>query len=467
MMIHHDPATQWQSQSRERATGPGGKSAPAGWLPAAILLAAMLLAPFAAAGAQDLPSRQVADPPAIKPAPSGPAVPATDPAVTGEDPFDAEAFDSGVQTAVGSEDTAKVEVLAGGSFVPALSAFATEGFRGYSASGSLSGKLFAKVTVPRYGSLYASTAVSGQFLQGKGGNATTPVAKDLFVPSLALSELHYSFDIAKILFIRFGNQLISWGPSRVWTPVDFINLQKADSFQSLDLRIGKPGLRLHLPLKNSNLFGFADFSGGVQSGIVRDLAVSTNFALRYDRTFAGFEAGLSAFGGSGVQARAGLDFSGRILGSTVYGEASIFPAYGSYGFVWNAALGMDRTLGEARKLTLSGEFFYRSDGEVDGSNYAALIAAGKFSPSYVGKFNAFAGLTAEDLFSPDLSTSVSVIANLSDLSASARLTETFDIQNWPRFSLILGWTGGGAGKAYTIFSGNNALSFTAQSRIDF
>ena len=372
-----------------------------------------------------------------------------------------------MNAAVASEETAKVEILAGGTFVPSVTALATAGFKGYSASGSLSGKLFAKVTVPRYGSLYASTGIAGQFLQGRGGDAPTSPAKDLFVPSLTLTELHYSFDIAKILFVRFGNQLLSWGPSRVWTPVDFINLQKADSFQSVDLRVGKPGLRVHMPLKNSNLFAFADFSGSVRSGIVRDLAESTNFALRYDLTFAGFETGLTGFAGSGVQARAGFDFSGRVLGSTLYGEASLFPAYGSYDFVWNAALGFDRTLGSARKLTLSGEFFYRSDGEVDGSNYAALIAAGKFSPSYVGKFNAFASLTADDLFSPNLSTSLSVIANLSDLSASARLTESFDIPNVPKFSLILGWTGGGASKAYTIFSGDRALSLTAQSRIEF
>ena len=57
-----------------------------------------------------------------------------------------------------------------------------------------------------------------------------------------------------------ANQLISWGPSQVWTPVDFVNLQRSNPFSSIDLRVGKPGLRLHLPMEGSDLFLFADLS---------------------------------------------------------------------------------------------------------------------------------------------------------------------------------------------------------------
>jgi len=65
------------------------------------------------------------------------------------------------------------------------------------------------------------------------------------------------------VFLRLGNQLISWGPSAIWTPVDFINLQRLNPLSPLDLRVGKPGLRIHVPLGISNVFLFGDFSGTV------------------------------------------------------------------------------------------------------------------------------------------------------------------------------------------------------------
>jgi len=96
--------------------------------------------------------------------------------------------------------------------------------------------------------------------QGYSGPDAAPPALDPYEPEYELAELHYGFDIAKVLFVRIGNQLIAWGPSRIWSPVDFINLEKEDAFSSVDLRVDKPGLRLHLPLKRSNAFLFADFA---------------------------------------------------------------------------------------------------------------------------------------------------------------------------------------------------------------
>jgi hypothetical protein len=86
---------------------------------------------------------------------------------------------------------------------------------------------------------------------------------------------------------------------------------------------------------------------------------------------------------------------------------------------------------------------------------------------YVGKWYAYAGATLDDFLSPDLSTSVSVLANLSDLSYSLRLTESFALRGVPPFSFIVSYAGGGDKKAFTYYSGSNTLSFTLQSRIDF
>lgn len=393
----------------------------------------------------------------------------TIPAAVADDPFDLGAFDSGVRDVVESEDRAETEYTVGGVFVPSLSVSASEAFGGYLASGSVSGKLLAKVATPSSGTLYASAGITQQFLQGRGGDvpAAAAAARNLYSPTLSLLEIHYSFDVDKAVFARLGNQLISWGPSKIWSVVDFINLQKADSFQSLDLRAGKPGLRLHVPFESSNLFGFADFSGSVRAGAVQDIAEATNYGVRLDAARGGFEFGLTGYFGPLIQGRGGLDFSGRLLGSTVYGEAALLPAYGGYGARWTASAGVERAVGESRNATLSAEFFYDSAGADDESGYPALVAAGSFVPNYTGKYHMYAGLAASDLLGPGLDTTLSLVSNLSDMSFSARFGQSFGLPGAPPFSLAASWTGGGPYKAYTYFAGDNALSLTLQTRIEF
>ena len=383
----------------------------------------------------------------------------------GNDPFDISAFDSGVTAAADAGKTGRVEILTGGTLMPAVSAIAANGFGGYSSTSSLSGKVFGKVTLEDYGSLFISYSISQYFLQARGGDAPAMVAKNLFTPTFALTELHYSFDLGKKLFIRLGNQLIAWGPSFIWTPVDFINTQKSDFFQAVDLRVGKPGLRLHLPMESSNLFAFVDFSETVKSGTVQDIGDTANLGFRYDLTLAGFELGLTTYFGSSVQARGGFDFSGRMLGMTLYGEVAVLPAYSAYSSSWSAVLGFERKLGDLKKATFSGEFFYNSAGADDENAYPAPPVT--FSPTYVGKYYAYLGLTVSELFSPDLSTTVSALANISDASMYLRLAEDFNINGAPPFSLVVGWTGGGTKKAFTYYAGNNSLSLTVQSRIAF
>ncbi len=383
------------------------------------------------------------------------------------DPFDISAFDSGVGEATAPENAQRVEFLFGGSFLPSASASATSGFKGYAASSSISGKLFGKVSLENYGSLYISYSLSQQFLQSAGGDAPVLPGKSLSSPTFTLSELYYSFDLGKVLFARLGNQLIAWGPSKIWSAVDFINLEKADAFQGLDLRVGKPGLRVHLPMESSNLFAFADFSGTVKSGVVQDIVDSVNMGFRYDVSLAGFELGLTTYLGAGLQGRGGFDFSGRALGSTIYGEVAVLPAYDAYDFSWSASAGVERKLGDLKKVTASAEFFYNSLGADDESGYPALVIAKTFSPTYVGKYYGYFGLSWDDLFSPDLSTSLSLLANLSDGSVQARLSESVALRGLPPFSVIVGWTGGGEKKAFTYYSGNGSLSLTLQSRFEF
>jgi hypothetical protein len=66
--------------------------------------------------------------------------------------------------------------------------------------------------------------------------------------------------------------------------VDFINREKVNAFTALDTRIGKPGLRLHVPLSWGNVFAFADFSNLAPNGQYDygDPARKTNVGGRRD-----------------------------------------------------------------------------------------------------------------------------------------------------------------------------------------
>jgi hypothetical protein len=377
------------------------------------------------------------------------------------DIFNSENFTQSVTESLQSEQKNKLEYLFGGVFLADGALNTTSAFDKYGALGGFSGKAFVKLTVPRYGLLYL-----GYNLQYQGAGGSIPPSlpsQDLFTDVFTLSEFYLGFDLAKIVFFRVGTQLVAWGPSIIWTPVDFINLQKVNPLASVDLRVGKPSLRVHVPLSNANLFLFTDFSAAG----MEDVWKTTNFGLRGDLTALGFEFGLTGYLGYSIQNRYGFDFSGRVLATDVYGELALYFPYASYDFNYACSLGFQRSLGELKKWTLQGEFFYNSAGAQNETGYPALIAAQRFTPLYVGKMYAYLALTKQDLIGTFLDATLYGVVNISDRSYTVTLKSTFDIVKFIPFSLYLAYSGGGPSKEFTIFSGDNALSATLEVRFEF
>lgn len=369
-----------------------------------------------------------------------------------------------------SGEAARTEYLVGGSVSLRASASALPG-DGYTAVSDAKGKLFAKVSVPDYGAIFASYAASYPFFRGAAGLAAAPApeAADL---DFALAELHYSFDIGKLVFFRLGKQLLSWGPARIWAPVDFVNAEKEDSFADVDLRAGKNGLRLHLPLRRANLFLFADFSALNEDGVYGDPAEKTALAGRIDLAAGGFEFGLSGYGGAEKQARAGADFSGRAFGTTVYGELALAPAYGGYDHALQAALGFSRAVDELKRWTVSAEAFYNSAGSdrtgLDAAEWSVSAASGSApTPLYEGRWYAYAALATTRLGSPHLSASAYLLANLQDRSFSAVLAPSLALPRAVPVSLKLSYSGGGADKEFTRFAGNGAVGLAVSTKLSF
>jgi hypothetical protein len=398
------------------------------------------------------------------------------PVLSEADIFQSGAFDQAVEQSKQAEQQNKLEYLFGGVFLLASTLETTAAFEGYTAFGGFSGKAFVRITVPSYGSLYLGYNFNHTLFQGEAGSDFAVPGEDLFANTFALSEFYLSFDLAKVLFIRIGNQLIAWGPSVIWTPVDFINRERLEPLATFDLRVGKPGIRFHLPMKSSNLFLFTDFSDTVVENpspppayLAENLFEKTNFGLRWDFTALGFEFGLSGYLGADIQNRLGIDLSGRVLATDIYSEAAFALPSASADFSYASALGFQRTLGELKKWNLQGEFFYNSAGQKDNSDYATPVdfANGGYVPFYVGRIYAYAGISKQDLIGTFLDGTLSGFMNISDLSYTVNLEGSFDLPKMIPFSLSLGYRGGGEGKEFTVYSGDNALSLTARVSFEY
>ena len=397
----------------------------------------------------------------------------SDPFAEGADPFDVSAFDQVVAEGEAEDAAARLEMQFGGNLALSASAATTADFDWYTAGSSASGKAFLKVNVRDYGSAYLAYNFKKNIVQGAGGalppGFPTTTTGGLFDVAFDLAEFYLGFDVAQKVFIRVGNQLLAWGPSTIWTPVDFVNLEKADALAAFDSRVGKPGVRLTAPIGISNLILFADLAGTVSGATapfdVNDLYETANLAGRWDIVLAGFELGISTYLGASVQNQYGFDFSGRLLGFDLYGELGLaFPDEGE-DFSCAYSLGLQRSLGELDYWTVAAEFFANSAGTSDTSSYPALVIAGGFTPFYVGEYYAYAAVTRTNIGIEGISATLAGFANFSDLSFLARLSTSVRVPRLVPFTFALSWAGGGDGKEFTYFTGNNSLS--AELRVSY
>jgi len=382
-----------------------------------------------------------------------------------EDPFAPGAFDEAAGLAPGSAPKPRTEYLLGGSALISANAYVPAAMDGYAAASTASGKVFGKVAAPDYGSLYISYAISQPFLSslsGSGSPYAAPAA-DLSEATYSMPELYYSFDAGKAVFVRLGKQLVAWGPSRVWSPVDFVNSSRADFFAPLDLREGKSGLKVLLPFGGADAVLFADLSAVSSTRGPRDLSESAALDGRIDAPVGGFELGLAGRAGREVQGAGGLDFSGDFLGSAVYGELALAPGYGSYEALAQASLGFSRALGDLRRWILSAEGFYNSRGRDLTDDVDAMASA----PLYSGAWYAYAAAEARDLVPGKAAATASALANISDGSYMAKLAWDFDLPGAPPFTASVAYYGGGGAKELTYFPGDKSIALGLQTRIDF
>jgi hypothetical protein len=399
--------------------------------------------------------------------------------------FDSESFDKAVEESISEEEKSGLEKQIGGDIYISGDLGVPFEFDTYGITSQTSGKVFAKMTYPDIASFYVAYNFQHDFFRFSGESGNQLNNGSLFKINGELSEIFLDFDIKNIVFLRMGNQLIAWGPSIFWTPVDFINITRLDPLSTLDLRVGKPGLRMHIPADKSNFFTFFDFSESVDKrGNAGGIYETLRIGMRYDRVIGGYELGLSTYFGHGLSTQLGFDFSGILLRSDFYGEAAVsrgsnipkaVPAGvpGTYefrktdDFVYAFSLGMQKSFGQFKYWLFSAETFYNSNGYGKEAPIYFLIQEERFSPLYTGKLCGYLSLRKSKLFkNSDITGSLSYLMNVSDLSFSAYSTLNFRLPKLIPFSVEVGFTGGKEESTFTP-SGRGDIYTSLYTQLSF
>jgi hypothetical protein len=143
-----------------------------------------------------------------------------------------------------------------------------------------------------------------------------------YVPSgssviVGLRELFVDVNLHKHVFLRFGKQVLQWGPCNLWNPTDLINVEKKLFIQKIGYREGAYGIKAHIPFGTvCNIYGFLDTKS---SGAPDSLAL----AGKAEFLVGGTEMALSMWTKKHRVPVFGYDISTRTMGIDITGEASI------------------------------------------------------------------------------------------------------------------------------------------------
>ena len=389
------------------------------------------------------------------------------------DALNAGAFDNAVTAGAAADAKNKLEYLPGVFFVSEAVGYISPDDGADASDTRFYGKAFLKASKGDVGALYLGYNFN-YFLYASAGNESYRTfyqaqSPDPSALSATLSEVHFSFDVKKRVFVRLGDQLISWGATYFWSPEDFINRQKAQAsvLSVVDIRQGKPGVRIHLPLHSMNVFLFTDFSGAVKKGIVAGaLSETIAQAWRIDATISGVHIGTVGYVTKRGPGRIGFDATGNLLGADLYGETAL-----KFTNALNAApdfalsVGGSRTLGQERNWTARTEFYFNEKGYRDTAQ--SHLPAGAFTPFYSGKYYAYGEISGTGLFASMFGVSLFGYANLADGSYSTTLQGNFDFPGVLPFSVYGRYYGGEKDREFTSAFGGRAMAFGVRISAEF
>lgn len=303
-------------------------------------------------------------------------------------------------------------------------------------------------------------------------------------PQIRLDQLWLRFDIDHTVFVTAGKQHVRWGTGHVWSPSDFLHVQRRNPLEVFDARTGTTMLKLHLPIEskawNFYAYGVAEGPEGVPT------IAQLGAAARAELVFGGTEIGLGAFAQKASDPKFAADMSTGIGDFDLFFEVALrnrddvdrvryapnaslpnppdqeswqtdaeymqaialevaearFPRFRAQGYRPQTVAGLSYSFKyhENDVFTISAEYFYNPLGYSSSNVYAGLLAP-RTDPLrdpatyfYLGKHYAALVLTAPSPFSLDLhSFTLSTLANLSDRSFVTQLSYSLTLLTHLRF----------------------------------
>ena len=257
---------------------------------------------------------------------------------------------------------------------------------------------------------------------------------------VALDSLWMKFDVAHKVYVTAGKQRIKWGAGRFWNPTDFMNQQALDPLAAYDERLGVGLIKVHVPFEKlgANAYFLGNFEGAQSLEEIGG-------AARLEWAFNSSELSVSAAARKDQPYRLGADFSSALWIFDLRVEASVqkglkTPFYeGELDFetftlptevsreddwIPQVVAGLEAgfKVNSEDTFYVGAEYFFNDAGYSDNSLYLWLLANNQFTPFYLGRhyFGAYAYVPSPGRWE-DTSFTGSVITNLSDKSAVARL----------------------------------------------
>lgn len=137
------------------------------------------------------------------------------------------------------------------------------------------------------------------------------------ITQVTLRELFCDFNLDRAVYFRAGKQVLQWGRCSLWNPTDLINIDRPVFIRRIGYRDGAYGLKFHVPYGTAfNLYGFVDTAAAAS-------AENAAAALKAEMLLGNFEMAFSGWTRKGSVPVWGYDFSTRVLGVDVVGEASV------------------------------------------------------------------------------------------------------------------------------------------------
>ncbi len=324
-----------------------------------------------------------------------------------------------------------------------------------------------------------------------------------------LRELFVDFNFAKAVYFRAGKQVLKWGRCYLWNPTDVINIQKTTFLDQISSREGTYGLKISVPFGTVvNMYGFADMYHTHDADEIGG-------AYKLEFLIGNTEMALSAWGKKGYYPVYGYDFSTKITGWDVVGEASVSEGSNARKirvvnntietyqekdkWITKAAIDIGRSFDGwdiPKRYSLRFEFFYNGAGYSDnifedtkiyaydkpvsiqdptnpnnmievpfGTKEIYLLGSNLYEPNYLSRYYAAVFTSINRLFISELTFNLNGIVNLTDHSYIISTGLSYQNINDFKADITVNAYFGDENSEYTL--ANNAADIRATAGILF